>query len=83
MEKESFLKQHGDAAAVIGVQIGIAALLLTVMIWMGSTAQAQISSMNARQDAMNARLDTVQMLIYQEMKDFHGRLCSLEERRNK
>jgi hypothetical protein len=32
---------------------------------------------------MNLRLDAALKAIADEMKDFHGRLCSIEERRGK
>lgn len=78
--KRSIIRDHADAAAVIGVQIATTALLISVMIWINSVMQSQITTVNTRQDTMNARMDTIQNLMYQEMKNFHGRLTILEER---
>lgn len=30
-----------------------------------------------------SKIDTIQAAIHLEMKDFHGRLCAIEERRGK
>ena len=32
---------------------------------------------------MDAKLDTLTKAIQEEMKDFHGRLCAIEERKKK
>lgn len=29
------------------------------------------------------KIDSLQKMIYEEMRDFHGRLCSIEEKRKK
>lgn len=71
MEKQGFFKNHADTVAIIGVNLAGVALLVTM--WLSHAG---------RMDAANARMDTIQTLMYQEMKDFHGRLCIIEERRN-
>jgi len=75
-EKQSFLKNHADTIAIIGVNLAIAALLLSIIL-------TNMSNINA----VNARIDNTIILIYDEMKDFHnhmkdfhGRLCQIEER---
>lgn len=70
--KIGFLKNHADTIAIIGVNIALAAIL--VSMWVSNTH---------RVDAANARTDTIICLIHQEFKDFHGRLISLEERMKK
>lgn len=86
MNNENFLKNHADTLAVIGVNIAIAAILLTICI----SNISSISASNTRMDSANARMDLMQNLIIQEMKafheeskDFHGRLCAIEERNKK
>lgn len=37
-------------------------------------------SMDARIDATNARFDQFMLSWHEESKDFHGRLCAIEER---
>lgn len=67
--KASFVSQHADTFAIIGVNL--AGLALLVSMW--------LSHAN-RMDSVNTRMDTIQSLMYQEMKDFHGRLSILEQR---
>lgn len=42
-----------------------------------------ISSTNSRQDAINTRFDQFLNAWKEEAKDFHGRLCTIEERNKK
>jgi hypothetical protein len=70
--KPSFLKNHIDTIAIIGVNLAIAAILTSLWI-----------SNSHRIDAANARTDSICLMIHQEMKDFHGRLCAIEERNRK
>ncbi len=37
-------------------------------------------SIDARIDAINSRFDQFMIACHQESKDFHGRLCTIEER---
>jgi hypothetical protein len=71
-EKQSFLRNHADTFAIMGLNLAIAAILTSM--WLSNSH---------RVDAVNSRMDTMQGLIYQEIKDFHGRLCSIEERNRK
>ena len=69
---ESFFKNHSDTLAIMGVNVAIAAIILSLWI-----------SNSHRLDAVNVRMDTMVALIHQESKDFHGRLCAIEERNKK
>lgn len=40
-------------------------------------------SLDARIDAINSRFDQFMIAWHEEAKDFHGRLCSIEERNKK
>ncbi len=68
-KEHNFLKNHADTLTIIGVNI--AGLALLVSMWLSHAH---------RMDTVNARMDTVQSLMYQEIKNFHGRLCVIEER---
>lgn len=57
MEKNSFFKNHADAIAVVGVNIAIGAILISM--WMFNTN---------RIDATNARMDQVYNVILNMMK---------------
>ena len=45
-----------------------------LIVWFRSESRADWRHMDARQNAFMTA-------IHEEMKDFHGRLCSIEERR--
>lgn len=70
--KENFFKNHADTIAIIGVNLAIFTILVGLFIM-------NVSSISAS----NARMDMMQNLIHQETKDFHGRLCAIEERNKK
>ena len=70
--KPSFLKNHADAIAVVGVNIAIGAIL--VSMWLSNCSNinavnARMDAFNARMDAMSVRMDTVQMMIYDMLRD--------------
>lgn len=69
-KKPSFVSKHADTFAIIGVNL--AGLALLVSMWLSHAT---------RMDTVNTRMDTIQSLIYQEMKDFHGRLSILEHQK--
>jgi hypothetical protein len=77
--KQNFLKNHADTIAIMGLNLAIAGILIALYI----SNVSNISAVNARMDTANARFDQMHALIYQEMKDFHGRLCAIEERNKK
>ncbi len=56
--KESFLKNHADTLAIIGVNLAIAAMLISMHF-----------SDVARIDATNQRIDNTYMLIYDLLKE--------------
>ena len=56
--KQSFLKNHADTLAIIGVNLAIAAILTTMWI-----------SNSHRIDACNARLDSTYQVIIELLKE--------------
>ena len=61
---------------LIGVAIANIGTTITLFIW---------ATAHAAEDTRALRISTESILreMQQEMKDFHGRLCAIEERRNK
>lgn len=57
-EKISFLKNHSDTLAIIGVNLAVFAFVISFMI-----------STSHRVDSLNARLDAVQMMIYDMIRE--------------
>lgn len=60
-DKPSFLKNHMDTIAIIGVNLAIAAILVTM--WVSNTH---------RVDSTNARLDTLHVMFYDLLKEKKG-----------
>ena len=58
-----------------------------LIFWFRSESRADWRHMDAKMDSMqkdtSARLDIFMKGIQEEMKDFHGRLCAIEERNRK
>lgn len=61
---------------VLTIIFGTLAWVLPLIIWMRSDTAAQITAL--RSDTA-AQIDAIR----QDIKDFHGRLCGIEERRLK
>lgn len=55
---------------VLGVILGNGAIFIPLFLWMRTEANTD------RRDMVNLIIS-----IKEEMKDFHGRLCAIEERR--
>ncbi len=72
MNRDGFFRNHADTLSIIGVNLAIAAILMTICL-------SNIASISS----VNARMDSLHVMIYDEMKDFHGRLCAIEERNRK
>lgn len=65
VDKIGFFKNHADTLAIIGVNLALFAFMLNFMI---STSH-RVDAANARLDALNVRLDTVQMMIFDMLKE--------------
>jgi len=81
-----------DWTIVLGIIIGNAALFLPIFFWMRSEANAdrrelQNTQREDRKDLLNicrsleTTMQTSLNAIREEIKDFHGRLCAIEEKR--
>lgn len=65
---------------IIGSNI---AFTLTLWLWSRSESRADIRAVNALVEAIRADTKAFQEAVRVEMKDFHGRLCAIEERNRK
>ena len=63
--KPSFLKNHADTLAIIGVNLAIATMLVGLCI----SNMSSIACANARMDAANARMDTLHTMFYDLLKE--------------
>ncbi len=72
---------------IITLVLGNAAVIIPLFLWNRSESRADIRLMDAKLESnrslsLTIHQDTKDMIaaIHQEMKDFHGRLCALQER---
>lgn len=65
-----------DFPTVMTLILGNSALIIPLFLWNRSEARADIRHMDLK---IEATRELVQA-IHDEMKDFHGRLCAIEER---
>ena len=72
MKSDGFFKNHADTLSIIGVNLVIAGILFTMCL-----------SNMSRADSANNRFDAFMIAWKEESKDFHGRLCAIEERNKK
>lgn len=61
---------------ILGVFISNAAMVIPLFLWNRSESRADIRHMDAK---LESTTDLVRA-IHDEMKDFHARLCTIEER---
>lgn len=74
MENKSFFKNHADTLAIMGLNLAIAAILISM--WVSNTSR--VDATNTRIDAAiasdNARWNQLFKDFHEETKDFHARL---------
>lgn len=67
--KTSFWRNHADTIAIIGVNIAIGAILVTMFV----SSMHRIDAANARIDSLqiaaNARMDTIYTMFYDLLKE--------------
>jgi len=71
------------ALEIFGIIGGIAtvlAMFLGPMMWLGSKIDNVNNTLNSKMDNLSTELRNEMSEMRNEMKDFHGRLCTLEER---
>lgn len=62
---------------IVALVLGNAAWILPMFFWNRAESRADIRHMDAKIDAIRE----LTYAIHLEMKDFHSRLCSIEEKR--
>lgn len=65
--------------AVLGLLLGNAALIIPLFLWNRSESRADIRHMDAKMESTRELVRA----IHDEVKDFHNRLCAIEERNKK
>ncbi len=76
-----------DWTHVLGIVLGNAAFVIPMFLWNRSESRADIRQLDARLESTRELVHAIHnetnanlQAIREEMKDFHGRLCSIEER---
>ena len=67
--KQSFLKNHADTIVIIGVNIAIAAILVTMFVSNASRIDATNARMDCTIAASNARMDTLNSMFYDLLRE--------------
>lgn len=68
---------------ILGVVIGNAAMIIPLFLWVRMESRADIRHMDNKIDLYRLETKTMIQAIQDEMKDFHNRLCKIENERNK
>lgn len=61
---------------IVGVNVSL-------FLWSRSESKADYRELRSEQTSMQSWMKDMMITIHEEIKDFHGRLCSLEERSRK
>lgn len=64
---------------VLGMFIANGALIIPLFLWVRAESRADMRHMDAKLESTRELVRA----IYEESKDFHGRLCSIEETKKK
>ena len=68
-----------DLTQIFALILGNAALIIPLFLWNRSESRADIRHMDTKLESTRELVRA----IYDEMKDFHNRLCAIEERNKK
>jgi len=68
---------------VLAMIFGNAAFVIPLWLWNRSESRADMRYMDSKIEAHAKETQAIIQAIREEMKDFHGRLCSIEERGKK
>jgi hypothetical protein len=69
-----------SVAPILALILGNAAFIVPLFLWNRSESRADIRVMDSKLESFRAETTALIQSIQQEMKDFHGRLCAIEER---
>lgn len=71
----------GIIIAIVGSAVGIIAVTITLMLWARIEASADRRENFSESKELRGELISCVRAVSDEMRDFHGRLCALEEKR--
>jgi len=65
---------------ILALILGNAAFIIPLFLWNRAESRSDIRHMDAKLEAFRAETNALIKAIQTEMKDFHARLCMIEER---
>ena len=68
---------------ILALIVGNGALIIPLFLWNRAESRADIRHMDSKLEAYMAGIRLEIKAIHDEMKDFHTRLCAIEERNKK
>lgn len=68
---------------ILGVVISNSAMIIPLFLWVRMESRADIRHIDNKIDLYRLETKTMIQAIQDEMKDFHNRLCKIENERNK
>lgn len=71
----------GLIIAIVGSAIAIVGVMVALFLWTRGEANSDRRHFDQENKTLRRELIDVIRSIDQEMKDFHGRLCAIEEKR--
>lgn len=72
-----------STVTILGVVIGNSAMIIPLFLWVRMESRADIRHIDNKIDLYRLETKTMIQAIQDEMKDFHNRLCKIENERNK
>ncbi len=70
--------EYAAIITILGVFIANASMVIPLFLWNRSEARADVRHTEAKLESTRELVRA----IYEESKDFHNRLCKIEERKN-
>ena len=77
------LHEYTAIITIIGVFIANAALILPLWLWNRSESRSDIRNIDSKIESNRQETNAILQAIRDDIKDFHGRLCAIEERNRK
>jgi len=77
------LHEYTAIITIIGVFIANAALILPLWLWNRSESRADVRNIDSKIESNRQETNAILQAIRDDIKDFHGRLCAIEERNRK
>lgn len=72
-----------ETSQILMLVLGNAAIIIPLFLWNRSESRSDIRHMDSKLEAYMQGIREDIHAVHEEMKDFHGRLCAIEERNRK